>query len=130
MKLVLIRLFRRMTACTYISGVVCLTANNMCQPNHPSIVLDRSLADMALLHVQEMVKQTSHEPLRRIGEACKELVRYDRMAFHQGHREETVVAGPSLSRETLPSYFVENGTEYVFGRMEPVTILGPLYVDT
>jgi hypothetical protein len=118
-----------MTACAYVSGLVCLTANNMCQPNHGSLELDRRLADMALLHVEEMVLQTSHEPLRRIGEACKELVRYDRMAFQQGHRNDRVVAGQILSEEVLPFYFVENGAEHVDGPKQSVTILGPLYIS-
>lgn len=118
-----------MTACAYVSGLVCLTANNIRQPNHGNIELDRRVADMALLYVEEMVLQTSHEPLRRIGEACKELVRYDRMAFQQGQRNDRVVAVKSLSKEVLPFYFVENGAEYVYGLREPVTILGPLYIS-
>lgn len=101
----------------------------MCQPNHESLELDRRLADMALLHVEEMVLHTSHEPLRRIGEACKELVRYDRLAFQQGQRNDRVVAGQLLSEEVLPFYFVENGAEHVYGLREPVTILGPLYIS-
>ncbi len=118
-----------MTACAYVSGLACLTANNMCQPNHESLELDRHLVDMALLHVEEMVLQTSQEPLKRIGEACKELVRYDRMAFQQGHRKDRVLAGQVLSEEILPFYFVENGAEHVDGLKEPVTILGPLYIS-
>jgi hypothetical protein len=100
----------------------------MCQLDHESVELDRRLADMALLHVEDMVRQTSHEPLRRMGEACKELVRYDRMAFQQGQRNDSLVAGQLLSEEVLPFYFVENGAEYVYGLREPVTILGPLYI--
>ncbi len=84
---------------------------------------------MALLHVEEMVLQTSHEPLRRIGEACKELVRYDRMAFQQGQRHERVVADQLLNEEVLPLYFVKNGAEHVSGLREPATILGPLYIS-
>jgi len=117
-----------MTACAYVSGLVCLTANNICQPNHESVELDRRLSDMALLHVDEMVLHTSHETLRRIGEACKELVRYDRMAFQQGQRNDRVVADHLLSEEVLPFYFLENGTEHVYGPREPVTTLGPLYI--
>ncbi|KAH8657206.1 fungal-specific transcription factor domain-containing protein [Tricladium varicosporioides] len=119
-----------MTACAYISGLVCLTANNMCQPNHGMLEFDRSLADMALLHVEEMVWATSYEPLRRIGEACKALVRYDRMEFQQRQRNEIVVTGQLLSEEVLPFYFVENGAEHIFGQAEPVTILGPLYISS
>lgn len=102
----------------------------MCQPNHGCLESDRRLVDTALLHVEEMIYQTSYEPLRRIGEACKELVRYDRMAFQQGQRCEVGVAGHLLSEGVLPFYFVENGAEYIFGRMEPVTILGPLYISS
>lgn len=94
----------------------------MCQPNHGSLEPDRRLADMALLHVEEMVLQTSHEPLRRIGEACKELVRYDRIAFQQQQqRSDRVVASQLFSEEVLPFYFVENGAEHA--------ILGPLYIS-
>lgn len=105
----------------------------MCRPNHDSMQFDRCLADMALPHVEEMVQRTSHEPLRRVGEACKELVRYDRTAFQQGQRNEREEAGQLLSEEALPFYFVENGAEHVYGRnrrMEPVTILGPLYINS
>lgn len=118
-----------MTACAYVSGLVCLTANNMCQPNHESLELDRGLADVALLHVEKMVLHTNHETLRRIGEACKELVRYDRMAFQERQRNNRAVAGQLLSEEVLPFYFVEHGLEYVYGQREPVTILGPLYIS-
>jgi hypothetical protein len=59
--------------------------------------LNRCLADMVLLHVEEIALQTSHEPLRRIGEACKELVRYDCMAFQQGLHNDRVVDGQLLS---------------------------------
>ena len=83
---------------------------------------------MALLHVEEVVLQTSYEPLRRVGEACKELVRYDRMAFQQGQLNDRVVASQSSSEEMLPFYFVENGAEHVYGLREPVSILGPLYI--
>jgi len=117
-----------MTACAHISGLVCLTANNMCQPSHECIELDRHLADMALLQVEEMLLRTSSEPFRKIGEACKELVRYDRMTIQQGQRNDGVATGQLLSEGSLPFYFVENGAEHVYGLMEPVTVLGPLYI--
>jgi hypothetical protein len=117
-----------MTACAYVSGLVCLTANNMCRPNHETLELDRRLADMALLHVEGMVLHTSHEPLIRLGEACKELVRYDRMAFQHGQRTDGVLANHS-SEEDLPLYFVEDGAEHAYGLREPVMILGPLYIS-
>lgn len=102
----------------------------MCQPNHVNLEFDRRLADEALVHVEEMVRQTSYEPLRSMGGACKELVRYDRIASQQRKRSGVGVTGQSSSEELLPFYFVENGVEHVFGRTEPVTILGPLYISS
>ena len=103
----------------------------MCQPSHRDLESDRNTADMTLLHVEQMIEQASHGPLQSMGQACKELVRYDRIAFEQRQRAEMEVYAPAfLSSQVLPLYFVDNGAEYVFGQTEPVMILGPLYISS
>lgn len=62
--------------CTYISGSICLTANNMFFPRHGEVEHDKYLADMSLSFLDEMVQQVRYEPLKKARDVCKELMRY------------------------------------------------------
>lgn len=126
----LTRSFHRMTSCACILGLISLTANNMCQSSHGDLEPDRHITEMTLLHVEQVAQQASPGPLQSMVEACKELVRYDRIAFEQKQRTEMEAYAPPLTPGGFPLYFVENGAEYVFGQIEPVMILGPLYVNS
>ena len=66
----------RMTACTYISGSVCLIANNMFNPRHEQVENDKYLADVCFSFLEGMVDQVPVEPLKKTRNAYEELLRY------------------------------------------------------
>ncbi|KAL2831003.1 fungal-specific transcription factor domain-containing protein [Aspergillus pseudoustus] len=63
-----------MTGCTYVSGSICLIANNMLHPNHETLEYDQSIAELSLLLLEEMIQQEPYEPLRKVRNACSELL--------------------------------------------------------
>ncbi|KIW72367.1 hypothetical protein, variant 2 [Phialophora macrospora] len=65
-----------MTACTYISGSVCLTANIMFEPCHASVEHDLSLVNLSISLLEDLIQQTGHEPLKDLRDACEELLHY------------------------------------------------------
>lgn len=65
-----------MTACTYISGSVCLTANIMFEPGHASVEQDLSLVNLSISLLGDLIQQTGHKPLKDLRDACEELLRY------------------------------------------------------
>ena len=67
---------RRMTACTFVSGLVCVIANNMCYPLHDSFQEDEALAGQSMLFLEEIVRQNPCEALQQTRDACKELIWY------------------------------------------------------
>ncbi|KAL4792944.1 fungal-specific transcription factor domain-containing protein [Aspergillus venezuelensis] len=68
------RAFIWMTGCTYITGSICLIANNMLYPAHEMLRYDQWLAERSLPLLDEMIRQEPYEPLRRIRSACRELL--------------------------------------------------------
>ncbi|OQV08766.1 Fungal specific transcription factor domain-containing protein [Cladophialophora immunda] len=65
-----------MTACTYISGSVCLTANIMFEPCHASMEHDLALVNLSIALLEDLIQQTEHQPLKDLRDACEELLRY------------------------------------------------------
>ncbi|KAB5546818.1 hypothetical protein GE09DRAFT_1204699 [Coniochaeta sp. 2T2.1] len=65
-----------MTACTYVSGSVCLTANTMFEPSHVCVEQDLSLVKLSISLLEELIQQTGHKPLEHLRDACEELLRY------------------------------------------------------
>ncbi|KAI1624596.1 fungal-specific transcription factor domain-containing protein [Exophiala viscosa] len=65
-----------MTACTYISGSVCLTANILFEPFHASVEDDLSLVNLSISLLEDLIQQTGHEPLKDLRDACEELLCY------------------------------------------------------
>ncbi|KAH7139866.1 hypothetical protein B0J13DRAFT_586393 [Dactylonectria estremocensis] len=65
-----------MTACTSISGSVCLTANIMFEPCHASVEHDLSLVNLSVSLLEDLIQQTEHEPLKDLRDACEKLLRY------------------------------------------------------
>lgn len=63
-----------MTGCTYVTGSVCLIANNMLQPNHEVFEHDQYLAELSLLLLDQMIQQDPYEGLKTMRSACKELL--------------------------------------------------------
>jgi hypothetical protein len=66
--------YSRMTGCTYISGAICLIANNMLHPNHNTREQDRALAEFSLPLLEDMIQQDPYEPLKKTRNACVELL--------------------------------------------------------
>jgi hypothetical protein len=65
-----------MTACTYISGSVCLTANIMFEPSHTRVEHDLSLVNLSISVLEDLIQQTGHQPLKDLRDACEELMCY------------------------------------------------------
>ncbi|KAL5337699.1 hypothetical protein BJX70DRAFT_409030 [Aspergillus crustosus] len=63
-----------MTGCAYVTGSVCLIANNMLQPNHEVFEHDQYLAELSVLLLDQMIEQDPYEGLERMRSACKELL--------------------------------------------------------
>ncbi|CAM1505976.1 Fc.00g116130.m01.CDS01 [Cosmosporella sp. VM-42] len=82
-----------MTTCTYISGLICLTANNLHNPHGETVDVDKQLVDTALQFVDEMVLQTNHEQLRRLRDACKELNRHVHVVTQKEGNSEVLSFG-------------------------------------
>ena len=80
--------------CTYISGSLCLTANNMFFPRHGGWQYDQYLADVALSFVEEMVQQVSHEPLKKARDVFTELMRYAHAVALQISDQDTCFQDP------------------------------------
>ncbi|KAL4967485.1 transcription factor domain-containing protein [Aspergillus stella-maris] len=68
------RAFIWMTGCTYITGSICLIANNMLYSTHEMLRYDQWLAECSLPLLDEMIRQEPYEPLKRIRSACHELL--------------------------------------------------------
>ena len=73
----------RMTACTYISGSICLMANTMFDPRHENVEDDRYLAEFCFSFLEGIIDQVPFEPLQRTRNACEELLRYTHAASLQ-----------------------------------------------
>ncbi|KAL4739530.1 fungal-specific transcription factor domain-containing protein [Aspergillus similis] len=63
-----------MTGCTYITGSICLIANNMLYPNHETWRYDQSLAERSLPLLEEMIQQEPYEPLKKTQNTCRQLL--------------------------------------------------------
>ncbi|KAL2867226.1 transcription factor domain-containing protein [Aspergillus lucknowensis] len=63
-----------MTGCTYITGSICLIANNMLYPTYETWRYDQSLAESSLPLLEEMIQQEPYEPLKKIQNACCQLL--------------------------------------------------------
>ncbi|KAL3428731.1 hypothetical protein BDV09DRAFT_190710 [Aspergillus tetrazonus] len=63
-----------MTGCTYVTGSVCLIANNILFPNHKTWRYDQSLAECSLPLLEEMIQQDPYEPLKKIQNTCRQLL--------------------------------------------------------
>ncbi|KAJ0413986.1 fungal-specific transcription factor domain-containing protein [Aspergillus carlsbadensis] len=68
-----------MTGCTYITGAICLIANNMLHPTHNTWEQDQALAGFALPLLEDMIQLDPYEPLKMTRNACVALlqVAYD-----------------------------------------------------
>ncbi|KIW84453.1 hypothetical protein Z517_03703 [Fonsecaea pedrosoi CBS 271.37] len=66
----------RMTACTYVSGSICLTANIMFEPGHPGVHHDLALVNHSFALLDELIRQTGRKALGDLRDACEELLRY------------------------------------------------------
>ncbi|KAF4968358.1 hypothetical protein FSARC_4304 [Fusarium sarcochroum] len=67
-----------MTACTYILGSICLTANTIFNPLNPSRETDNYLADLAFTFLEDMIQQVPLESLQRTRDSWDELLRHAR----------------------------------------------------
>ncbi|KIW38628.1 uncharacterized protein PV06_09580 [Exophiala oligosperma] len=67
-----------MTACNYVSGSVCLTANIMFKPYHAAVEYDKSLVNLSISLLDDLIHQTGHKPLKDLQGACEELLSYAR----------------------------------------------------
>lgn len=65
-----------MTACTYISGSICLTANNIFYPRQESLENDKFMIDVSFTFLEDMIRQAPFEPLKRIRNIYEELLRH------------------------------------------------------
>ncbi|KAF7560177.1 hypothetical protein G7046_g3965 [Stylonectria norvegica] len=65
-----------MTTCAYISALICVMANSMCNPHHSLTQSDRELVDIALEFLDEMVQQINEDDIRSTRDQCRELNRY------------------------------------------------------
>lgn len=63
-----------MTACTYIACLVCVVANSVVYPLHEFLQLDMHLSVTALLFLEDIVLQTTDDSLKKLRDACKELM--------------------------------------------------------
>lgn len=63
-----------MTVCTYIVCLVCLVANGLLYPLHDIVEYDKHLSTIALLFVETIVLQTTDERLKKLRDACEELM--------------------------------------------------------
>lgn len=71
----------RMTACTYISGSICLIANTMFNPGQQNVEDDKYLADVCFAFLEGIIDQVPFEPLQRTRTAYAELLRYTHAAL-------------------------------------------------
>jgi hypothetical protein len=67
-----------MTACTYISGAVCLTANSLFNPWHRKIDTDDVLITPAFTFLEDMIQQVPLPQLKRLRVSWDELLRNSR----------------------------------------------------
>ena len=94
--------------CAYISGLICLTANNLHNPHHETVDFDKQLVDTALKFVDEMVLKTNHEQLRRVLDACKELNQYVFVVVQKERHSQELKASHFDDTETHSSILQEN----------------------
>ncbi len=50
----------------------------MFEPYHASVEQDWTLMTLSISLLEDLIKQTGHEPLRDLRDACEELLRYAR----------------------------------------------------
>jgi len=65
---------RRMTLCAHIAGLFCLAVNSLNNPSSENFDADRDLTEMALLWVDELVRQTRDERLQGVRDACADVI--------------------------------------------------------
>ncbi|KAL4876131.1 fungal-specific transcription factor domain-containing protein [Aspergillus karnatakaensis] len=82
-----------MTGCTYITGSICLIANNMLYPHNDTLKYDQWLAERSLPLLDEMLQQKPYEPLRKIRNACRELLQ---LAYNISLQNEFLQFEPTL----------------------------------
>jgi hypothetical protein len=71
-----------MTACTYISAAVCLTANSLFNPWHTKTETDDQLINPAFSFLDDMILQVPLPQLKRLRHSWDELLRNSReMSF-------------------------------------------------
>lgn len=67
-----------MTVCTYISGAVCLTANNIFNPWHEDMQIDNDLVMLSFRFLEDMIREAPSEPLQRLRDSWDELLQHAR----------------------------------------------------
>lgn len=77
-----------MTACTYISALLCLLANSMHNPVHETVESDKVQIDIALKFVDEFCLQTDLEPVRKLRDICRELQKHTLVIAENERRSE------------------------------------------
>ncbi|KIL85980.1 hypothetical protein FAVG1_10949 [Fusarium avenaceum] len=70
--------FYWMTVCTYISGAVCLTANNIFNPWHEDMQIDNDLIMLSFKFLDDMIRDAPSEPLQRLRDSWEELLQHAR----------------------------------------------------
>jgi hypothetical protein len=72
-----------MTACTYITGSICLTANHIFAPLHGNKEGDLELTEHAFIFLEDMIQRTSSKPLQHTRDSWNELLQSARAASSQ-----------------------------------------------
>jgi hypothetical protein len=67
-----------MTVCTYISGAVCLTANNIFNPYHEDMEIDNDMIMVSFRFLEDMIREAPSEPLKRLRDSWDELLQHAR----------------------------------------------------
>ncbi|KAG5657679.1 hypothetical protein KAF25_007712 [Fusarium avenaceum] len=70
--------FYWMTVCTYISGAVCLTANNIFNPWHEYVQIDDDLIMISFRFLENTIRDAPSEPLQRLRDSWEELLQHAR----------------------------------------------------
>lgn len=104
-----------MTTCTYISGLICLTANNMHNPHHETFDSDKQLVDAALQFVDEIVLETNNENLRKVRDACRELTRYVLVIVQKERHREMLASDHLANADALLSIWGGDEDEGTLG---------------
>ncbi|KAM0288742.1 hypothetical protein ACHAO9_006805 [Fusarium lateritium] len=72
-----------MTVCTYITGAVCLTANNIFNPWHENTQTDSDLTMLSFRFLENMIREAPLESLQRLRDSWEELLQHARGASVQ-----------------------------------------------